>query len=163
MLKTIYSSRSPLRCLFRTLFSLRSNTYNFQSSSSTSSTLSVTPICVLSAPYSHSSKEDKEEQHEVVTLFNRDPTSPPNVFVVQPRLRPDAFLQAKLNEALCLANSLEEQREGYFDIDFFDKEIPLHVVVQNPAARGHKTRAGRPLILVSINYKVRLLPFSLNL
>ena len=100
-------------------------------------------IWVQSGPYSqHSSSGEKEDRYELVPLFNRDPVSPPKLFVVQPRLRPDTFLQAKLNEALCLANSLEEQRDGYFDIDFFDKETPSYIVVQNPSARGHKTRAG---------------------
>ncbi|XP_038892869.1 GTP-binding protein At3g49725, chloroplastic isoform X2 [Benincasa hispida] len=92
-------------------------------------------ISILSSPFSHLSKQ-KEGSYDVVSLFNRDPTAPPKLFVVQPRLRPNAFLQAKLNEALCLANSLEEQRDGYFHIDFFDKDIPPHVVVQNPSARG---------------------------
>ncbi|XP_010535291.1 PREDICTED: GTP-binding protein At3g49725, chloroplastic-like, partial [Tarenaya hassleriana] len=48
---------------------------------------------------------------------------------------------AKLNEALCLANSLEEQRDGYFDSDFFDKELPPHALVQNPALKSSKPRA----------------------
>lgn len=97
-------------------------------------------IWILFSTFSHSSKQKKEDSYDVVSVFNKDPTAPPKLFVVQPRLRPDTFLQAKLNEALCLANSLEEQRDGYFDIDFFDKEIPPHVVVQNPSARG--ARAG---------------------
>ncbi|KAG2316278.1 hypothetical protein Bca52824_019400 [Brassica carinata] len=50
------------------------------------------------------------------------PSSPstPKLFLVQPRLTPPKFLQAKLNEALCLANSLEEERYGYFESDFFE-------------------------------------------
>ncbi|XP_050889317.1 GTP-binding protein At3g49725, chloroplastic-like [Lathyrus oleraceus] len=50
-------------------------------------------------------------------------------------------MQAKLNEALCLANSLEDQRDGYFHTDFFDKPLPPHVLVQNPSLKGHKPRA----------------------
>lgn len=68
---------------------------------------------------------------------NRDPDSPPKLFVVQPRLRPDTLLNSKLAEALNLANSLEDEREG---ISYTDKELPSHVVVQNPAARS--PRAG---------------------
>ncbi|KAH7520343.1 hypothetical protein FEM48_Zijuj08G0133900 [Ziziphus jujuba var. spinosa] len=142
MMRAISLSRGPLRHLFQTLTSLCSNPNHFPSPSSLSTSSSTTAwIWVRSAPYSQSSKQDSEERYEAVSIFNRDPTSPPRLFVVQPRLRPDTFLQAKLNEALCLANSLEEQRDGYFDIDFFDKEIPPHIVVQNPAIRGHKTRA----------------------
>ncbi|KAL5556162.1 hypothetical protein UlMin_038398 [Ulmus minor] len=143
MIRAISLSRSPQSIsLFQTLTSLSSTTSNLQSSSSTctsASILSPPSIWVPSIPYSRQSKRDKDDQNDAVSLFNRDPTSPPKLFVVQPRLRPEPFLQAKLNEALCLANSLEEQRDGCFDIDFFDKEIPPHVVVQNPAARG--TRA----------------------
>ncbi|CAN1319148.1 GTP-binding protein At3g49725, chloroplastic [Linum perenne] len=75
------------------------------------------------------------------SLLNKDPDSPPRLFVVQPRLRPDSFLQAKLNEALCLANSLEEQRDGYFRVDFFDKELPPHILVQNPILRSSSAHA----------------------
>lgn len=134
------SSLTPLRSLFQTLKSPSSNTTHLLSSPSSSSCSGR----ILSAPYSQDSNGEKEDRYELISLFNRDPISPPRLFVVQPRLRPDKFLQAKLNEALCLANSLEEQRDGYFDSDFFDKEIPSHIVVQNPSARGHKTRAGMP-------------------
>ncbi|XP_027331092.1 GTP-binding protein At3g49725, chloroplastic [Abrus precatorius] len=65
----------------------------------------------------------------------------PKLLVVQPRLRPEKLLQAKLNEALCLANSLEEQRDGYFHTDFFDKPLPPHLLVQNPSLKGHNPRA----------------------
>lgn len=71
-----------------------------------------------------------------------DHDTPPKLLVVQPRLRSEKLLQAKLNEALCLANSLEDQRDGYFHTDFFDKPLPPHVLVQNPSLKGHKPRAG---------------------
>lgn len=105
------------------------------------------PISLHSYSYSSSKRQtkdnkDKDDLHDVVTLFNRDPDDPPRLFLVQPRLNPPTFLQAKLNEALCLANSLEEQRDGYFDTDFFDKELPPHVVVQNPSLKSGKARAG---------------------
>ncbi|TKY57158.1 GTP-binding protein [Spatholobus suberectus] len=68
----------------------------------------------------------------------------PKLLVVQPRVRPEKLLQAKLNEALCLANSLEDQRDGYFHTDFFDKPLPPHVLVQSRIPRadtyfGHGT------------------------
>lgn len=104
------------------------------------------PISLHSYPYSSSKRQtknskDKDDLHDVVSLFNRDPDDPPRLFLVQPRLKPPTFFQAKLNEALCLANSLEEQRDGYFDTDFFDKELPPHVVVQNPSLKSGKARA----------------------
>lgn len=69
---------------------------------------------------------------------------PPKLLVVQPRVRSEKLLQAKLNEALCLANSLEDQRDGYFHTDFFDKPLPPHVLIQNRVPRadtyfGHGT------------------------
>ncbi|CAI0430590.1 unnamed protein product, partial [Linum tenue] len=104
---------------------------------------SATVFSLLSSPFSSKqrSKGDDGDTPDAVSLFNRDPDSPPRLFVVQPRLRPDTFLQAKLNEALCLANSLEEQREGYFRTDFFDKELPPHVIVQNPILRSSSAHA----------------------
>ncbi|XP_011031330.1 PREDICTED: GTP-binding protein At3g49725, chloroplastic [Populus euphratica] len=98
---------------------------------------------ILSSYSYHSSPSNRQRKNEnqVDSSFNRDPTSPPRLFVVQPRLRPDTLLQAKLNEALCLANSLEEQRDGYFDSDFFDKPLPPHILVQNPIFRSSKARA----------------------
>ncbi|KAE8010410.1 hypothetical protein FH972_006781 [Carpinus fangiana] len=99
------------------------------------------PTRILTSRFSHSSKQKKEEANDAVSLFNRDPNTPPKLFVVQPRLRPETVLQPKLNEALCLANSLEDQRDGYFHSDFYDKALPSHIVVQNPAAKVHKVRA----------------------
>ncbi|KAJ9177407.1 hypothetical protein P3X46_012629 [Hevea brasiliensis] len=103
----------------------------------------LVPTFILCSQFSskQQSNDRNEDKNDVVSLFNRDPTSPPRLFVVQPRLRPDTFLQAKLNEALCLANSLEEQREGYFETDFFDKALPPHIVVQNPILRSSRARA----------------------
>ncbi|KAK4754151.1 hypothetical protein SAY87_002255 [Trapa incisa] len=99
-----------------------------------------TALKLFSSPLS-TKQSSEPDPHDDVSLINRDPTSPPRLFVVQPRLRPDAALHAKLNEALCLANSLEEQRDGFFQTDFFEKAVPPHVVVQNPAARSPKPRA----------------------
>ncbi|XP_034222062.1 GTP-binding protein At3g49725, chloroplastic isoform X2 [Prunus dulcis] len=134
MLRTISLSRSTLRSFSQTRTHLCSNPIQTPSPPSTPS------ILISYSFYSTSSKQEKEDKNDVASVFNRDPTVPPKLFVVQPRLRPDNYLQAKLNEALCLANSLEEQRDGYFDVDFFDKEIPPHIVVQNPIVR-HQTRA----------------------
>ncbi|OAY63656.1 GTP-binding protein, chloroplastic [Ananas comosus] len=74
-------------------------------------------------------------------VLGRDPTRPPRLFVVQPRLRPDALLDSKLAEALNLANSLEEPRDGFYDSDFASKDLPPHLVVQNPAARSARAHA----------------------
>ncbi|PKA54784.1 GTP-binding protein [Apostasia shenzhenica] len=104
------------------------------------------------APFSSSRKrkgggeereESKEEEDAVpgVFIFGRDPQRPPRLFVVQPRLRPDSVLDSKLSEALNLAKSLEEHREGFFQEDFASKEVPPHTVVQNPAGRSAKAHA----------------------
>ncbi|CDY08166.1 BnaA06g15600D [Brassica napus] len=122
---------------------------------------SPSTIRALSSPFSskrHAPKATEEEApaalKESVLLYPKDPSSTPKLFLVQPRLTPPKFLQAKLNEALCLANSLEEQRYGYFESDFFDKELPSHVVVQNPIARSSKPRVdtyfGRGTLNISI-------------
>ncbi|WCJ32087.1 GTP-binding protein HflX [Euphorbia peplus] len=107
-------------------------------------TINQSPHFILSSYFSSKQRTNDANDHDtndVVSLFNRDPNSPPQLFVVQPRLRPDTFLQAKLNEALCLANSLEEQRDGYFHSDFFHKPLPPHLLVQNPVFRSSKARA----------------------
>ncbi|PPD86035.1 hypothetical protein GOBAR_DD17036 [Gossypium barbadense] len=102
---------------------------------------------ILSSSYSTLNQGSEDNQSTAGSVFSRDPSDPPRLFVVQPRLRPATFLQAKLNEALCLANSLEEQRDGYFHSDFFDKELPPHVVVQNPSLKSSKIRAGISTLL----------------
>lgn len=152
----IRTSGTPvtLRSLTQTLTSLCSN--QTHPHPLPHPTLSSSSIRIFTSPYSSSKqkkekeKEKEEEGGDVVSLFNRDPDSPPQLFVVQPRLRPDTYLQAKLNEALCLANSLEEQRDGYFLSDFFDKSLPPHVLVQNPAAKSRKPRAGLSLSLSNV-------------
>jgi hypothetical protein len=60
---------------------------------------------------------------------------------VQPRLRPGRLLESKLAEALNLANSLEERRDGFYHSEFGAKGAPPHLVVQNPASRG-RSHAG---------------------
>lgn len=140
MLRIISPSQTRVKPLAHYITTVCSASTSYLLPSNSPSRLLAPWIWTLSSPFSHSSKQNKEDSYDVVSVFNRDPTAPPKLFVVQPRLRSNAFLQAKLNEALCLANSLEEQRDGYFDTDFFDKEIPPHVVVQNPSARG--ARAG---------------------
>ncbi|KAK8710335.1 hypothetical protein V6N13_145665 [Hibiscus sabdariffa] len=95
------------------------------------------PFPIFSSPHSTLKQQNQGTEENQ----SRDPSDPPRLFVVQPRLRPATFLQAKLNEALCLANSLEEQRDGYFDSDFFDKDLPPHVIVQNPSLKSSKIRA----------------------
>ncbi|PIA25274.1 hypothetical protein AQUCO_12000018v1, partial [Aquilegia coerulea] len=91
--------------------------------------------------YSHSSNKNKiDEVYENNFIYNKDPEKPPKLFVVQPRFRSEITLKAKLSEALNLANSLEEQRDGFFISDFSDKKLPSHLIVQNPlqrSAKGH--------------------------
>lgn len=96
------------------------------------SSVSCSPISY--SQVRHRQRESKSDES------NRDPDTPPKLFVVQPKLRPDNVLKLKLEEALNLANSLEEQRDGYYATHFSDKDLPSHLVVQNPAART--TRAG---------------------
>ncbi|VFQ75360.1 unnamed protein product [Cuscuta campestris] len=65
-----------------------------------------------------------------------EPIKSSNILVVQPRLKPKSALKPKLAEALNLANSLEEPRDGFYETEFSEKEAPPHIVVQNPAGRG---------------------------
>ncbi|WJX59294.1 hypothetical protein P8452_44633 [Trifolium repens] len=94
---------------------------------------------LLSATLESSSKWRFQPSPSLYSTVTSDPG--PKLLVVQPRLRSEKLLQAKLNEALCLANSLEDQRDGYFHTDFFDKPLPPHLLVQNPSLKGHKPRA----------------------
>ncbi|KAL8266187.1 hypothetical protein R6Q59_003531 [Mikania micrantha] len=93
--------------------------------------VSITPLFANSQSRHKHDEADADE-------FN-DLDAPPRLFVVQPRFRPDALLKIKLDEALNLANSLEQQRDEFYDSQFSDKESPPHLVVQNPAYRS--TRA----------------------
>ncbi|XP_028082947.1 GTP-binding protein At3g49725, chloroplastic [Camellia sinensis] len=153
MLRTISAHiRAPLRSLPQTLTYLPQPSFSStpftthspfklpidpsHSSSSTTPSFPSISTLSLSSPFSHSPLLQRHEVSRADDCNNRDPTSPPRLFVVQPRLRPQPFLQAKLDEALSLANSLEEQRDGFFDTELWDKELPPHVVVQNPAARS---------------------------
>lgn len=101
------------------------------------------PFSTLSSPFSSSQilrRRHQDDNFNDNDEYNRDPKGSPKLFVVQPRLRPEPVLQVKLEEALNLANSLEEQRDGYYETEFSEKELPPHVVVQNPTARS--PRAG---------------------
>ncbi|TKV91591.1 hypothetical protein SEVIR_9G106800v4 [Setaria viridis] len=84
------------------------------------------------------SPADTEDEGPLSGLFvlSRDPECPPRLLVVQPRLRPGSLLDTKLAEALNLANSLEEPRDGFYHSEFGAKGAPRHLVVQNPASRG---------------------------
>ncbi|KAM3286073.1 GTP-binding protein, chloroplastic [Capsicum chacoense] len=106
--------------MFRTIARLRS---------------SLIPKIPLAPQYSFHSLSLLLQKHEDDDL-NTDPKSPPKLFVVQPRLRPDSVLKPNLSEALNLAKSLEEQRDGFYDTEFLDKQMPPHIVVQNPASRS---------------------------
>lgn len=158
MFRTISFLRSPLRSLPQTLNfitqpSLHLKPYHSPlklptNPSSIPPNLQFPPISILSSSFSQTPVlQKKEDPYNDASLFNRDPKSPPKLFVVQPRLRPDTLLQAKLDEAINLANSLEEQRDGYYDTELCEKGLPPHVVVQNPAVRSSKYRSGRFLKL----------------
>jgi hypothetical protein len=89
------------------------------------------------------SPADSDDEGPLRGLFvlSRDPECPPRLLVVQPRLRPGSLLDSKLAEALNLANSLEEPRDGFYHSEFGAKGAPPHLVVQNPASRG-RSHAG---------------------
>ncbi|KAK6125338.1 hypothetical protein DH2020_040919 [Rehmannia glutinosa] len=114
------------------------------SSSSSSSTLISPQFPPLSSYFSNSPILERKQLDPNHDEFNKDPDAPPRLFVVQPRFRPETHLRTKLEEALNLANSLEQQRDGFYETEFLDKEIPPHLVVQNPAARS--PRAGAMLL-----------------
>ncbi|KAJ8765487.1 hypothetical protein K2173_014609 [Erythroxylum novogranatense] len=118
-------------------------TFLNQSQASLYGFLTPCPFSFLSSPFSSKQQktDDGDDANDVVSLFDRDPNGAPRLFVVQPRLRPDSLLQIKLNEALSLANSLEEQRDGYFETEFSEKNLPHHIVVQNPILRSSRARA----------------------
>ena len=154
MFRAICFLRNPLRSVPQTLSSLTqpsllSNSYQLplklpRNPSSIPPNLQFPPFSILSSPFSQTPLlQKKEDAYNDDSLFNRDPKIPPKLFVVQPRLRPDTLLRAKLDESLNLANSLEEQRDGYYDTEFCEKGLPPHLVVQNPAVRSSKSRSGR--------------------
>jgi len=89
------------------------------------------------------SPADSDDEGPLRGLFvlSRDPECPPRLLVVQPRLRPGSLLDSELAEALNLANSLEEPRDGFYHSEFGAKGAPPHLVVQNPASRG-RSHAG---------------------
>ncbi|KAG7560253.1 GTP binding domain [Arabidopsis thaliana x Arabidopsis arenosa] len=132
MLRTVSHARNRLRSETPSSFLARNHLRSKTPSSSPFSSKRHAPKT--------SEVEEESASKDSVLLNPKDPSSPPKLFLVQPRLAPPKLLQAKLNEALCLANSLEEQRYGYFESDFFDKELPSHVVVQNPVRRSSKPR-----------------------
>uniref|UniRef100_A0A0E0KII5 Hflx-type G domain-containing protein n=1 Tax=Oryza punctata TaxID=4537 RepID=A0A0E0KII5_ORYPU len=79
---------------------------------------------------------DDEGSPRGVSLLPCDPERPPRLLVVQPRLRPGSLLDSKLAEALNLANSLEEPRDGFYQECLAAKGALPHLVVQNPSSRG---------------------------
>ncbi|KAM0949936.1 putative GTP-binding protein, middle [Dioscorea sansibarensis] len=103
------------------------------------------PFSLLASPFSRSSRRSRKEGEASrdeddnglgIFVFGRDHETPPRLLVVQPRLRPDSLLNSKLGEAINLANSLEEQRDGFFAEEFADKKPPPPLIVQNPASRS---------------------------
>ncbi|XP_052196783.1 GTP-binding protein At3g49725, chloroplastic [Diospyros lotus] len=145
MFRTIsFQIRSPLRSLSQTLTYLPQLSLQYSIPTQAPLKILTEPshltssnalLSTLSSPFSPSLPLQRRDDAQA-DQYNKDPTGPPRLFVVQPRLRPEPVLQAKLDEALNLANSLEEQRDGFFDTDFWEKDLPPHIVVQNPAARS---------------------------
>ncbi|XP_078436019.1 GTP-binding protein, HflX [Wolffia australiana] len=107
--------------------------------SKSSSSLFVIPCRGFSSKRKSAREEDNGD--DLFLVSNKDPDSPPRLFVVQPRIRPDTLLQSKLSEALNLANSLEQQRDGFYAEEFSEKKVPMHVVVQNPLIRSSRAHA----------------------
>ncbi|CAO2830444.1 unnamed protein product [Amaranthus hypochondriacus] len=87
------------------------------------------------SPFTHTPSLCRNSNEEDL---NRDP---PKLLVVQPRVRPNAHFKTKLKEAINLANSLDEQRDGYFSTDLSHKDAPPHLVVQNPLSSPGKSRS----------------------
>ncbi|GFP96318.1 GTP-binding protein at3g49725 chloroplastic [Phtheirospermum japonicum] len=129
--------------MIRTIFPLRSSQslLNPINPPSSSSTFTIIPpqFPPLSSYFSKSPILERKQLNRNDDEFNKDADAPPRLFVVQPRIRPEIRLRSKLEEALNLANSLEQQRDGFYETEFLDKEMPPHLVVQNPLARS--TRA----------------------
>lgn len=148
MFKTALRSSHGLRSLSTFVSTLASQRRIFPSPTLASPFIRSTnsgfhPSSTLSSPFSSSQilkRRHQDDNFNDNDEYNRDPKGSPKLFVVQPRLRPEPVLQLKLEEALNLANSLEEQRDGYYETEFSEKELPPHVVVQNPTARS--PRAG---------------------
>ncbi|KAG6394283.1 hypothetical protein SASPL_144867 [Salvia splendens] len=107
---------------------LRSNLHR----RSPNSILNPSPILSQFPPFSRYLSNSNQDHDETY----RDPDAPPRLFVVQPRIRPQTHLKAKLEEALSLANSLEQQRDEFSAMESPDNEMPPHLVVQNPAAKS---------------------------
>ncbi|XP_062214714.1 GTP-binding protein At3g49725, chloroplastic isoform X2 [Phragmites australis] len=89
-----------------------------------------------SSPTVSPAGSDDEGPMRGLFVLSSDPERPPRLMVVQPRLRPGSLLDSKLAEALNLANSLEEPRDGFYHGELAAKSAPPHLVVQNPASRG---------------------------
>eukprot|EP00252_Welwitschia_mirabilis_P007773 TRINITY_DN19459_c0_g1_i2.p1 TRINITY_DN19459_c0_g1~~TRINITY_DN19459_c0_g1_i2.p1 ORF type:complete len:614 (+),score=114.64 TRINITY_DN19459_c0_g1_i2:127-1968(+) len=78
------------------------------------------------------SDNDSEKHDDLFRL--KGVSEPPRLFVVQPRMRPESVLQAKLQEAIKLADSLQDPREELLYVDGKPKKLP-YIIVQNPEAR----------------------------
>ncbi|KAI3903454.1 hypothetical protein MKW98_032108 [Papaver atlanticum] len=147
--------------MFRTISLLRRTlpqTLTASSSFSSSNQHFVSPIHRISSDYLqskppplsfHSSPLSSRQRNanpdkDCGYSDSSEPKGPPKLFVVQPRVRPDAVLNSKLSEALNLAQSLEEQqRDGDCGFESSNKEVPPHVIVQNPASRATKKHADK--------------------
>uniref|UniRef100_A0A1D1YXI9 GTP-binding protein At3g49725, chloroplastic n=1 Tax=Anthurium amnicola TaxID=1678845 RepID=A0A1D1YXI9_9ARAE len=153
MLRVLSRLRSPIRSLHQAIPSISSPQKPSEPPPSSPRGRHLLPSPPFSPPlrrpFSSRRRKRGEEREEgdnvgdgLFLLGDGDPTRrPPRLFVVQPRLRPDSVLHSKLSEALNLANSLEDQRDGFYAEEFEDKELPPHIIVQNPLARSLRAHA----------------------
>ncbi|KAH7689781.1 GTPase HflX protein [Dioscorea alata] len=146
MLRAFTRLRAPLRSLPKTLTLIPSPSPPVLPNPTHQSP----PFSLLASPFSRSTRRGRKEGEASrgeddnslgVFVFGCDHETPPRLLILQPRLRPDSLLNSKLGEAINLANSLEEQRDGFFTEEFADKKPPPHLIVQNPASRS-RTHAG---------------------
>ncbi|GER39619.1 GTP-binding protein [Striga asiatica] len=121
--------------MIRTIFHLRSS-LSLSTAINPPSSPSAFLFPLLFSHFSSSPVLERKRSDPNDDDFNEDPSRPPRLFVVQPRIRPETHLRWKLEEALNLAKSLEQQRDGFYETEFLDKETPPHLVVQNPIARS---------------------------
>ncbi|CAA0839700.1 GTP-binding protein - chloroplastic [Striga hermonthica] len=121
--------------MIRTLFHLRSS-LSLSTAINPPSSPSAFLFPLFSSHFSSSPVLERKRSDPSDGDFNEDPSRPPRLFVIQPRIRPETHLRWKLEEALNLAKSLEQQRDGFYETEFLDKETPPHLVVQNPIVRS---------------------------
>ncbi|XXG47838.1 hypothetical protein AAC387_Pa02g2411 [Persea americana] len=107
MFKSISLLQTPFRALPQILVSF--STHSLPPISNHISFFFRNPINPIS-PIASQKKLDEDDSSGDDDRFviYKDPKSPPRLFIIQSSLRPDTLMQAKLSEALNLANSSVE-------------------------------------------------------